>query len=144
MPRGDKSKYTDKQERKADHIAEGYEDRGVARPVHQAAFRTAGYGAGRRPTAEGRQDHAHAGVLLQRWPNLQLAVEESEIRWRKRPGLKAIESLPVAASHSFFGQSHRACLKRANSTAQMAAITPTTRKYPYFQCNSGMLTKFMP
>ena len=29
MPRGDKSKYTDKQERKADHIAEGYEDRGV-------------------------------------------------------------------------------------------------------------------
>jgi hypothetical protein len=27
MPRGDKSKYTDKQERKADHIAEGYEKR---------------------------------------------------------------------------------------------------------------------
>jgi plasmid stabilization system protein ParE len=29
MPRGDKSKYTDRQERKADHIAEGYEHRGV-------------------------------------------------------------------------------------------------------------------
>ena len=29
MPRGDKSKYTDKQERKADHIAESYEDRGI-------------------------------------------------------------------------------------------------------------------
>src|SRR5262245_28537478 len=29
MPRGDKSKYTDKQKRKAGHIAEGYEDRGV-------------------------------------------------------------------------------------------------------------------
>ena len=29
MARGDKSKYTDKQERKADHIAEGYEKRGV-------------------------------------------------------------------------------------------------------------------
>jgi plasmid stabilization system protein ParE len=29
MPRGDKSKYTDKQERKAGHIAEGYEKRGV-------------------------------------------------------------------------------------------------------------------
>ncbi len=29
MPKGDKSKYTDKQKRKADHIAEGYEDRGV-------------------------------------------------------------------------------------------------------------------
>lgn len=29
MPRGDKSKYTDKQERMADHIEEGYEERGV-------------------------------------------------------------------------------------------------------------------
>lgn len=30
MPRGDKSRYTDKQERKADHIAHGYEERGVS------------------------------------------------------------------------------------------------------------------
>jgi plasmid stabilization system protein ParE len=29
MPRGDKSAYTDKQDRKADHIAESYESRGV-------------------------------------------------------------------------------------------------------------------
>jgi plasmid stabilization system protein ParE len=29
MPRGDKSKYTDKQKRKAEHIAESYESRGV-------------------------------------------------------------------------------------------------------------------
>jgi hypothetical protein len=30
MPRGDKSKYTDKQKRKARHIEEGYEERGVS------------------------------------------------------------------------------------------------------------------
>jgi plasmid stabilization system protein ParE len=30
MPRGDKSSYTGKQQRKADHIAEGYEKRGVS------------------------------------------------------------------------------------------------------------------
>ncbi len=30
MPQGDKSKYTDKQERKADHIAQSYESRGVS------------------------------------------------------------------------------------------------------------------
>jgi plasmid stabilization system protein ParE len=29
MPRGDKDKYTDKQKRKAEHIEEGYEKRGV-------------------------------------------------------------------------------------------------------------------
>ncbi|ATE66594.1 plasmid stabilization protein [Rhizorhabdus dicambivorans] len=31
MPRGDKSSYTDKQKRKAAHIEEGYEDRGVGK-----------------------------------------------------------------------------------------------------------------
>jgi len=29
MPRGDKSKYTDKQKRQAEHIEEGYEQRGI-------------------------------------------------------------------------------------------------------------------
>ncbi|HEY1630248.1 MAG TPA: hypothetical protein VGF56_02985 [Rhizomicrobium sp.] len=31
MPRGDKSSYTKKQKRKAEHIEEGYEDRGVGK-----------------------------------------------------------------------------------------------------------------
>jgi plasmid stabilization system protein ParE len=31
VPQGDKSKYTDKQERKADHIAESYEKKGVSK-----------------------------------------------------------------------------------------------------------------
>lgn len=30
MPRGDKGSYSDKQKRKAEHIEEGYEDRGVS------------------------------------------------------------------------------------------------------------------
>jgi cytochrome P450 PksS len=34
-------------------------------------------------------------ALLTRWPSLRLAVEPSEIRWRKRPGLRSIEKLPV-------------------------------------------------
>src|SRR5436190_24179706 len=36
MPRGDKSKYTDKQKRKAEHIEEGYESRGVPAKTAQA------------------------------------------------------------------------------------------------------------
>ncbi len=31
MPKGDKSSYTDKQKRQAQHIEEGYEDRGIAK-----------------------------------------------------------------------------------------------------------------
>jgi cytochrome P450 len=35
--------------------------------------------------------------LFRRWPELTLAVDPSEITWRQRPGLKAIDRLPVAA-----------------------------------------------
>jgi len=38
MPQGDKSSYSDKQKRKAEHIEEGYEDRGVS---HDEAERRA-------------------------------------------------------------------------------------------------------
>ncbi|MGH6742242.1 MAG: cytochrome P450 [Bradyrhizobium sp.] len=36
-------------------------------------------------------------ALFRRWPNLTLAVADSDIRWRRRPGMKAIERLPVVA-----------------------------------------------
>jgi cytochrome P450 len=36
-------------------------------------------------------------ALFRRWPKLELAVAESQIKWRKRPGLRAIEQLPVAS-----------------------------------------------
>ena len=35
-------------------------------------------------------------ALFTRWPKLKLAVEPSEIRWNRRPGLRSIEKLPVA------------------------------------------------
>ncbi len=35
MPRGDKSKYSGKQKRQAEHIEEGYEKRGVAKKTAQ-------------------------------------------------------------------------------------------------------------
>jgi cytochrome P450 PksS len=36
-------------------------------------------------------------ALFTRWPNLKLAVAPSEVRWRRRPGLRSVEKLPVAA-----------------------------------------------
>jgi cytochrome P450 PksS len=35
-------------------------------------------------------------ALFKRWPHLKLAVPADSIRWRQRPGLRAIEVLPVA------------------------------------------------
>jgi cytochrome P450 PksS len=37
-------------------------------------------------------------ALFTRWPNLQLAVAASDLRWRRRPGLRSLERLPVVAS----------------------------------------------
>jgi plasmid stabilization system protein ParE len=57
MPRGDKSKYTDKQERKADHIAEGYEKRGVPeKEAERRAWATVNKddGGGKNPGGSGR------------------------------------------------------------------------------------------
>jgi len=34
-------------------------------------------------------------ALYARWPKLRLAVEPTQIRWRSRPGIRAIVSLPV-------------------------------------------------
>ena len=57
MPRGEKSKYTDKQERKADHIAESYESRGVSKKEAEArAWATVNKddGGGKNPGGSGR------------------------------------------------------------------------------------------
>ncbi|AZO47773.1 MAG: plasmid stabilization protein [Mesorhizobium sp.] len=69
MPRGDKSKYTDKQERKADHIAEGYEHRGVSeKEAERRAWATVNKddGGGKKEGGSGHGKHtgnpaAHKG-----------------------------------------------------------------------------------
>lgn len=58
MPRGDKSSYTDKQQRKAEHIEESYEQRGVPEKEAEArAWATVNKqsGGGERKDGSGRQ-----------------------------------------------------------------------------------------
>jgi hypothetical protein len=69
MPRGDKSKYTDKHDRKAEHIAEGHEKRGVSeKEAERRAWATVNKddGGGKKPGGSGRGAHtghpaAHKG-----------------------------------------------------------------------------------
>jgi plasmid stabilization system protein ParE len=58
MPRGDKSKYTDKQKRKARHIEEGYEERGV--PEGEAERRA--WATVNKETGGGNQSGSGRGV----------------------------------------------------------------------------------
>jgi hypothetical protein len=56
MPRGEKTKYTEKQKRQAEHIAEGYQERGVPKGVAKArAWATVNkvYRGGERPGGGG-------------------------------------------------------------------------------------------
>ncbi|GAB3582217.1 hypothetical protein [Hymenobacter daeguensis] len=58
MPQGDKSKYTDKQKRQAEHIEESYEKKGV--PEHEAEARAwatvnKNDGGGKQPGGSGRK-----------------------------------------------------------------------------------------
>jgi len=74
MPRGDKSSYTDKQKRKAEHIEEGYEDRGVPKKeAERRAWATvnkesgggnkSGSGRGKPDTKVSARKGGHAGGL---------------------------------------------------------------------------------
>ena len=52
MPRGDKSAYTDKQKRKAEHIEEGYKERGLSgKEAERRAWATVNKddGGGKKP-----------------------------------------------------------------------------------------------
>ena len=67
------------------------------RPNHHIAFGTGihfclGYQLAR---LEGK---CALQALYTRWPKLALAVKPEQIRWRSRPGLRAIVSLPVTAT----------------------------------------------
>ena len=72
MPRGDKSKYTDKQERQADHIAESNEHRGVPeKEAERRAWATVNKddGGGKKAGGSGRgkktgRPAAHTGGRL--------------------------------------------------------------------------------
>jgi len=65
MPRGDKSSYTDKQKRQAEHIEEGYEDSGVGKKESErrawATVNAMTHGGKKSGSGRGRpEDHSAA------------------------------------------------------------------------------------
>src|SRR5439155_23702137 len=67
MPRGDKSKYTEKQKRQAEHIEEGYEQRGG--PDEEAARRL--WGTVHKMTGGGKKCGTGRGQKLNKAPAKQ-------------------------------------------------------------------------
>jgi hypothetical protein len=83
MPRGDKSSYTDKQKRMAEHIEEGYEGRGTPKKVaEQRAWATVN-----KETGGGNKSGSGRGV-----PDTNVSAKKGG-----RIGGKASASRPAAA-----------------------------------------------
>ncbi|MDO9427677.1 MAG: plasmid stabilization protein [Methylobacterium sp.] len=103
MPQGDKSRYTDKQVRKAEHIAVSYEARGVPEKAAEArAWATVNKddGGGKKPGGSGRgrstgHPAAHAGgeaggkASAARTPEQRSASAKKAAETRRRNAAKA-------------------------------------------------------
>jgi hypothetical protein len=96
MPRGDKSSYTDKQKRQAEHIEEGYEKRGEAERRASATVNKETHGGKKSGSGRGKpEDHAPArkgGKLGGKASATRPASERSRsakqaARTRKRHGI---------------------------------------------------------
>jgi plasmid stabilization system protein ParE len=96
MPRGSKAKYSDKQKRKAEHIEEGYEDRGVSsREAERRAWATvnkesgggnkSGSGRGKRDTKTSSRKGGRLGgrAAARRSPAAKSASARKAARTRK-------------------------------------------------------------
>ncbi len=83
MPRGDKSKYTDKQKRQAEHIEEGYEKRGTSeKEAERRAWATVN-----KMTGGGKKSGSGRGK----------AVNKSPAKKGGKKGGKASASRPASA-----------------------------------------------
>jgi plasmid stabilization system protein ParE len=83
MPRGDKSSYTDKQKRQAEHIEEGYEQRGIApKEAERRAWATVN-----KETGSGKKSGSGRGKK----------VSHASSRKGGRLGGRAAASRPAAA-----------------------------------------------
>jgi plasmid stabilization system protein ParE len=97
MPRGDKSSYTNKQKRQAEHIEQGYEERGVSRKeAERRAWATVN-----EQTHGGKKSGSGRGR----------AEEHSASRRGGRRGGKALASRPATA-RSASARKASATLKR--------------------------------
>jgi plasmid stabilization system protein ParE len=104
MPRGDKSKYTDKQERKAEHIEQSYESRGVPeKEAERRAWATVNKddGGGKRVGGSGRgkstgHPAAHKGgriggaAAAARSPASRSASAKKAAATRRRGGVRSM------------------------------------------------------
>lgn len=96
MPQGDKSSYTDKQKRKAQHIEQSYKDRGVDHGAAQArAWATVNKDSGggnQSGSGRGKPDSLHHARVAWHRPGVRRRIDR---RRRRRAGKRGESALPI-------------------------------------------------
>ena len=111
MPRGDKSSYTDKQKRMAEHIEEGYEARGTPKKeAEQRAWATVN-----KETGGGNKSGSGRGV-----PDTNVSAKKGG-----QIGGKASASRPAAARSR---SAKKAAATRKRNATKRSAARKTARK----------------
>jgi hypothetical protein len=115
MPRGDKSSYTSKQKRKAEHIEEGYEKRGVSKDeAERRAWATVN-----KETGGGNKSGSGRGVK-----DTNVAAKKGGRIGGPRGG-KAAASRPAAARSR---SAKKAAATRKRKTAARSSARKTARR----------------
>jgi plasmid stabilization system protein ParE len=99
MPRGDKSKYTDKQKRKAEHIEEGYESRGV--PQEEAERRA--WATVNRETGGGKKGGSGQGVTKNPAPSRKGGRRGGRAAARRPAAARSASAKKAAATRKVRG-----------------------------------------
>jgi hypothetical protein len=115
MPRGDKSSYTDKQKRMAEHIEEGYEKRGT--PKEEAERRA--WATVNKETGGGNKSGSGRGV-----PDTNVSAKKGGRIGGPRGG-KASASRPAAARSR---SAKKAAATRKRNVTKRSPARKTTRK----------------
>ena len=115
MPRGSKDKYTDKQKRKAEHIEEGYEQRGISsREAERRAWATVN-----KETGGGNKSGSGRGV-----PDTNVSAKRGGRIGGPRGG-KASASRPAAARSR---SAKKAAATRKRNATKRSTARKTARK----------------
>ena len=117
MPRGDKSKYTDKQKRKAEHIAEGYKDSGVGtREAKRRAWATVNKDSGGGELSGSGRGHPSSNEASRRGGRLGGAARRRKSSSRSTTsGRRSSSSRSTRSSSRSSSRSHARGRSRSRS-----------------------------
>jgi hypothetical protein len=110
MPRGDKSKYTNKQKRQAEHIEEGYEKRGLSEgEAERRAWATVNRttGGGKKEGGSGR------GKSMNKAPARKGGRLGGEAAARRPAAARSASARKAAATRKRRGKSERKSAKKS-------------------------------